>query len=259
MGIAVGDAGISNRIGVAPGAQWVGCRNMRRGVGNPGSYTECMEYFLAPYPHGGDPFTHGDVRRSPHIINNSWGCPYWEGCSAETLESAMEALRAAGIMMVVSVGNDGPSCGTAAKPPAGYDAVFSVGMTGNDGNIIWLSSRGPAGSLTKPDIVAPGFGIRSSVPGSRYGWAGGTSMAAPHVAGVAALMWSADPSLIGDIDATESLMCETADPRPVESACSTEDELASPCACGGVTGVPNNVYGCGFIDAESAVQAAVGE
>jgi subtilisin family serine protease len=259
MGIAVGDAGTNNRIGVAPGAQWIGCRNMRRGVGNPASYSECMEYFLAPYPHGGDPFIDGDVSMSPHIINNSWGCPYWEGCSAETLEPAMEALRAAGIMMVVSVGNDGPSCGTAARPPAGYDAVFSVGMTGNDGDIIWLSSRGPAGSLIKPDIVAPGFGIRSSVPGGEYAWAGGTSMAAPHVAGVAALMWSADPSLIGDIDATESLMCQAADPRPVESGCSVEDESSSPCACGGVTGVPNNVYGCGFVDAESAVQAAVGE
>jgi subtilisin family serine protease len=269
MGIAVGDDGSRNHIGVAPGAQWIGCRNMRRGVGNPGSYAECMEYFLAPYPHGGDPFVDGDVRMSPHIVNNSWGCPYWEGCSADTLEPAMEALRAAGIMMVVSAGNDGPACGTAAGPPANYEAVFAVGATDDGGNIVSFSSRGPVGRLVKPDITAPGYGVRSSVPGGGYGWAGGTSMAGPHVAGVAALVWSADPTLVGDIDATEDLICQTAVPRPVDNICTIEDKVpegslaslfADPvCACGGLTGAPNNVYGCGFIDAGAAVRAAVDE
>jgi subtilisin family serine protease len=256
----------SNRIGVAPGAQWIGCRNMRRGFGNPGSYAECMEYFLAPYPHGGDPFTDGDVRMSPHIINNSWGCPDFEGCFSDTLAPAAKALRAAGIMMVVSAGNDGPGCGTAAEPPASYDAVFSVGATDDEARIASFSSRGPVGTLVKPDISAPGAGVRSSIPGGEYGWAGGTSMAAPHVAGVAALLWSADPSLIGDIDATERLLCQTAVPQPVDNACTIQDgtaegDLASLfsnpiCACGDVTGTPNNVYGCGFINAEVAVQRA---
>ncbi len=269
MGIVVGDDGAGTRTGVAPGARWFGCRNMRRGLGNPGAYAECMEFFLAPYPHGGDPFTDGDTRYAPHIVNNSWGCPDIEGCFPDTLRPAVEALRAAGIMMVVSAGNDGPACGTATTPPANYDAVFSVGATDNDGNIVSFSSRGPADGLLKPDISAPGDWVRSSVPGGGYGYAGGTSMAGPHVTGLVALLWSAAPALVGDIDATEALICRTARPRPVEEVCTAVDEvpkgmftalLYNPvCACGGATGTPNNVYGCGFIDAGAAVREALGK
>jgi hypothetical protein len=267
MGTVLGDDGVGNRPGVAPGAQWIGCRNMRRGFGNPGAYAECIEFFLAPYPHGGDPFTDGDVRLAPHLVNNSWGCPDFEGCLPGTLEPAVDALRAAGIMMVVSAGNDGPACGTATTPPANYDAAFSVGATDGDGQVVGFSSRGPADGRIKPDVVAPGATVRSSVPGGGYGYAGGTSMAGPHVAGLVALLWSADPMLVGDIDATEELICQTAVPRPVENLCPVEDEVPagpfaglfddSVCACGGVTSVPNNVYGCGLIDAGAAVHAAL--
>jgi hypothetical protein len=265
MGTVLGDDGGSNHTGVASGAKWMGCRNMRRGVGNPGSYAECMEFFLAPYPHDGDPFTDGDVRLAPHVVNNSWGCPYWEGCSAYTLQSAIEALRAAGIMMVVSAGNDGPTCSTVTDPPANYAASFSIAATDDSGYVTSFSSRGPVGALTKPDVSAPGDWVRSSVPGGGYAYAGGTSMAGPHVAGTVALLWSADPALIGDIDATERLVCETAVPKPVEGVCSPSEPqgqfsslVSNPvCACGGVSGVPNNVYGCGFIDAGAAVRSAL--
>jgi hypothetical protein len=94
-------------------------------------------------------------------------------------------------------------------------------------------------------------------------------MAGPHVTGLVALLWSAKPNLIGDMDATEALICQTAVPRPVEKVCAAGDEvpegafallLSNPiCACGDVTGVPNNVYGCGFIDAGAAVRAALGQ
>jgi hypothetical protein len=265
MGTVLGDDGGRNHTGVAPDAEWMGCRNMRRGVGNPGSYAECIEFFLAPYPHEGDPFIDGDVRLAPHVINNSWGCPYWEGCSAYTLEPAVEALRAAGIMMVVSAGNEGPGCSTVTDPPANYAASFSIAATDDSGYVTSFSSRGPVGVLTKPDVSAPGEQVRSSVPGGGYGYAGGTSMAGPHVTGVVALIWSADPTLISDIDATERIICETAVPKPVEETCSIEEPqgqfaslMSNPvCACGGVSGVPNNVYGCGFIDAEAAVEAAL--
>ncbi len=269
MGIVLGDDGAGNRTGVAPGSRWIGCRNMRRGFGNPGAYVECMEFFLTPYPHGGDPFSDGDVSLAPNVVSNSWGCPCWEGCLPDTLEPAVEALRVGGIMMVVSVGNDGPACGTATTSPANYDAVFSVGAADNYGDIVGFSSRGPVGGLVKPDVSAPGDWVRSSVPGGGYGYAGGTSMAGPHVAGLVALLWSADPALIGDVDATEALICQAAVPKPVESLCTVEDEVpegsfvalfSNPvCACGDATGVPNNVYGCGFIDVGSAVRAALGK
>jgi subtilisin family serine protease len=181
MGTIVGDDGRGNQIGMAPEARWIGCRNMRRGIGNPTSYTECMEFLLAPYPLGGDPFRDGDVNRSPDVINNSWACPDFEGCEDDTLKTAVEALRAAGVMMVVSAGNEGPACRTATEPPARYAGVFSVGATDRAGKITFFSSRGPIlvsgeeESLVKPDIVAPGDEIRPSVPGAGYASAAGTS------------------------------------------------------------------------------------
>jgi subtilisin family serine protease len=239
---------------------------MRRGFGNPGSYAECMEFLLAPYPWGGDPFVDGDVSLAADVINNSWGCPRIEGCFPETLRPGVEALRAAGIMMVVSAGNEGPACSTAATPPANYDASFSVGATTNDGDVVGFSSRGPVDSLVKPDIAAPGELVRSSVPGGGYAYAGGTSMAGPHVAGIVALVWSVDTDLIGDVAATEALLCTTAVSKPVDRACTREAAPQGPlaslmpppaCACGAVTGAPNNVYGCGVVDAGAAVRRAL--
>ncbi len=266
MGIVLGDGGAGNRIGVAPEARWVGCRNMRRGFGNPGSYAECMEFLLAPYPFGGDSFADGDVSLAPHVVNNSWGCPDFEGCLPDTLKGGVEALRAAGTMIVVSAGNEGPGCGTAGTPPANYEASFSVGATTVEGTVVGFSSRGPVDGLIKPDIAAPGERIRSSVPGGGYAYAGGTSMAAPHVVGAIALVWSADPTLIGDVEGTEDLLCRSATPRDVNRSCATvtvpEGPFAAvasppPCACGDVTDVPNNVYGCGLLDAGAAVESVL--
>lgn len=279
MGTILGDDGQGNQIGMAPGARWIGCRNMQRGLGNPASYTDCMEFFLAPYPLNGDPFRDGDVSKAPDLVNNSWGCPDVEGCDDAVLEPATAALQAAGIMMVVSVGNDGPACGTANEPPARYASVFSVGASDAQGQVVGFSSRGPVGgpdqsSLLKPDIIAPGDNIRSSLPGGGYGTASGTSMAGPHVAGLVALLWSANPALIGQIEATEEIIRQSATPVSVEAACSIEGQTAvnssllgeldsliagNACACGGVTGSPNNVYGWGQIDALRAVQLALAE
>jgi len=267
MGIVLGDDGAGERIGVAPGAQWIGCRNMRRGFGNPGAYAECLEYFLAPYPHNGDPFTDGRVNLAPHVVTNSWSCPVFEGCRPDTLKVGVEALRAAGIMMIASAGNDGPACGTVSTPPANYDTVFSVGATDNNGTIYFFSSRGPSSGPIKPNVVAPGYHVRSSLPSGRYGYNSGTSMAAPHVAGLVALMWSANPSLIGDIDTTETIIYQTAVPKPVQEICPDHGLMSgnpfavrfahSICACGGVKGAPNNVYGYGFINAETSVRATM--
>jgi len=279
MGTILGDDGQGNQIGMAPGARWIGCRNMERGLGNPASYTDCMEYFLAPYPYGGDPFTDGQVSMAPHIVNNSWGCPDFEGCDDDVLAPATAALRAAGIMMVVSAGNEGPACETVEEPPARYDSVFSIGATNQTGLITGFSSRGPVADpaagqtpLLKPDITAPGSNVRSSVPGGGYGTADGTSMASPHAAGLVALLWSANPDLIGQIEATEAIIRQSARPTEVFASCDPAeagsanapllDELESlvvgnACSCGGVTGSPNNVYGWGEIDALAAVELAL--
>ena len=143
MGTALGDDGASNQIGMAPGAQWIGCRNMDEGVGTPATYLECFEWFLAPYPVGGTP-DQGNPDLAPDVTNNSWGCPPAEGCAVGTLQAAVEAQRAAGILTVVSAGNRGSACATVVDPPAIYDAAYTVGALnkGTD-TIAGLSSRGP--------------------------------------------------------------------------------------------------------------------
>ena len=277
MGTIVGDDGKGNQIGMAPESQWIGCRNMRRGIGNPPSYTQCMEFLLAPFPLGGDPFRGGDVTRSPDVVNNSWACPDEEGCEDDTLEPAIDALRAAGIMMVTSAGNEGPACETVLEPPARYPAAVSVGAVDSSGQVTFFSSRGPvpdAGqeSFLSPDVVAPGSQVRSSVSGSSYGLADGTSMAGPHVTGLVALLWSARPDLRGDLDATEQIIHQSAASAQVFAACTPDDGSSDRggyftqifaafnsgiCACGEVTGTPNNVYGWGEINALRAVEMAL--
>lgn len=250
MGIIVGDDGAGNQIGVAPGVKWIGCRNMDEGIGTPATYAECFEFFLAPYPVGGDPFFDAEPSLAPHVINNSWTCPSYEGCDWDTLQAVVNTVRAAGIVVVASAGNSGPGCSTVQDPPAVYDAAFSAGATDTSDNIAGFSSRGPvtvdgSGRL-KPDVSAPGVGVRSSYSDGTYTGLNGTSMAGPHVAGTVALLWSADPSLIGDVDATEEIIARTARPRTT----------AQSCGGGGPDDIPNNVYGWGIVDALAAVQAA---
>ena len=259
-GTVVGQDG-ENQVGVAPGSQWIACRNMRHGLGNPGSYLSCMEFLLAPFPQDGDPFQDGDPARGAHVVNNSWGCPSEEGCLPGTLQLAADHLRAAGQMMVVSAGNEGPSCGTVQDPPAIYDSVYSVGASTQSDRAAQFSSRGPVivdGShRAKPDIVAPGVDIRSSVPGG-YASFPGTSMAGPHVAGVVALLWSADPDLVGDVEATETILSQTAEPLTADAVCAAGTAAQDTiCTCGSddVETVPNQVYGWGQVDAWAAVQA----
>jgi subtilisin family serine protease len=95
IGTAIGDDGGSNQIGVAPGAKWIGCRNMNSGDGTPARYSECFEFWLAPYPVGGTP-AQGDPSLAPDITTNSWICPASEGCSPSTLQQGVEAQLAAG-------------------------------------------------------------------------------------------------------------------------------------------------------------------
>jgi serine protease AprX len=250
MGTMVGDDMMGKQIGMAPGAQWIGCRNMDKGWGKPSTYIECFEWFVAPYPRSGNSLS-GDAQKAPHIINNSWGCPESEGCHKEDIdlmETVVNNVRAAGILIVSSAGNSGnQGCETISTPTAIYENVFTVGATDKSDAITSFSSRGPVtidGSWRlKPDVSAPGVGIKSSVLEGGYGYMSGTSMAAPHVAGLAALIISAKPELAGQIDALEDIIRRTAVPRTF------------PGVCGSFSGteIPNPFYGWGRIDAFPAL------
>jgi serine protease AprX len=246
MGTMVGNDGLSNQIGMAPGAKWIGCRNMDNyGNGTPASYTECFDWFLAPYPVGGVP-SQGDPTKAPDVINNSWICTSGEGCSWDTLLTIVNNVRAAGIVVVAAASNAGSGCSSITEPPALYDASFSVGATNKSDIIASFSSRGPitidGSNRMKPDISAPGMNIRSCTPGPGYGISQGTSMAAPHVAGLVGLLISAEPVVRGQVDEIETLIERTAVPHTT-----TQN-------CGGVPGtnIPNNTYGWGLIDALAA-------
>ncbi len=213
IGTAIGDDGAGNQIGM-----------------------------VAPYPVNGNP-NQGDPLKAPDITSNSWVCPPSEGCSVNTLQAAVEAQAAAGIMMVVAAGNAGPNCSTVQDPPSFYEASYTVGAlnTGTD-TIAGFSSRGPVtidgSNRLKPDITAPGTGTRSSYNTSDNAYASlsGTSMATPHIAGAMALLWSARPQFRHDIAASRTLLNNAA-VHILDGICD-----------GGPPVMPNNTYGYGRVD-----------
>jgi serine protease len=137
------------------------------------------------------------------VLNNSWGGVGFD----QGLLDAINASGAAGILFVAAAGNDGVNTDTNRFYPSGYDADSIVSVAATDARDA-LASFSNYGKTTV-DLAAPGVNILSTVPGG-YATYSGTSMAAPHVAGVAALASSVNPSLgVADL---RSLLLDNADP-----------------------------------------------
>ncbi len=220
MGTMVGDFG----LGVAPGAQWIAVRAFDSSGGGLNSWLHAaFQWVLAP---------NGDPALAPDIVNNSWGSDF--GASTE-FEADVTALLNAGILPIFSAGNNGPEAGTVGSPGS-YNNAFAVGATTIDDEIALFSSRGPSpwGKI-KPEVAAPGKDVRSAIPGGSYAVYEGTSMAAPHVSGLAALLLQASPALANNLSNIARVITSTAVP------------LGSP--------IPNNDYGWGRIDAYNAVMS----
>lgn len=238
-------------IGIAPEAEWIGCRCMERGWGSPWTYLECFEWLLAPTDLTGE---NPNPDLAPAVINNSWGCPPEEGCNATNfslLDEAVAQLRQAGIFVVVSAGNDGTNCSTVNDPAAIYASSFTIGAIRQDDTLAGFSSRGPvlvdgSGRL-KPDLVAPGVNVRSAVLGGGYQNWNGTSMSGPHVAGGVALLLSAVPALDGDVDRIQYILESSADPMYDPTACGPFDGMS----------VPNAYYGYGILNLSKALKLAL--
>jgi serine protease AprX len=252
MGTGIGDDGGGNQIGMAPGAKWIACHNMDEGVGRPSTYIECMQFFLAPTDLAG---LNPDPSKRPDAVGNSYTCPLGpppggETCTAGSLQTAMDNLRASGVFMSVSAGNNGPACGSVDAPPSTYDSAITIGATGSTDALASFSSRGPVtidgSNRRKPDLSAPGVSVRSSFPNNAYATLSGTSMASPHVAGAALLLWSAFPGLRRDVDETEKILEQSA------------VQIVTSQTCGGISGstFPNNSVGYGRIDVLAAYNYA---
>jgi serine protease AprX len=166
------------------------------------------------------------------VVNLSWGTDAGRGYGVDPLDRAVERAWAAGLVVVVSAGNQGPAAGTVTKP-ADDPYVITVGAADTNGTgariddqIAPFSSAGPtADGFAKPDVLAPGISIVSDrAPGStvdafrpaaRLGATmfkgSGTSQASAVVAGVAARMLDVDPTLTND--EVKGVLAATADRR----------------------------------------------
>lgn len=159
------------------------------------------------------------------VVNMSLG-----SSSPTTVEqSAIAYAVSRGVVIVAAMGNDGTSN---PSYPAAYPDVISVGATDSADQLASFSQTGP-----HIDVVAPGVGILSTVPGG-YGTKSGTSMAAPHVAGVAALVKSVKPA--ATVAEVTDILRSTA--RPLRRVASDP--------------VPNDTFGWGLVDAAAAVAKA---
>ncbi|MFF4418095.1 S8 family serine peptidase [Streptosporangium sp. NPDC001559] len=119
------------------------------------------------------------------------GPRYSVPCGGAPLEPEILMLKDFGVSTVISSGNNGSDNGVVS--PGCIPAAVTVGATDDHDAPAPLGNRGPL-----LDLFAPGVAIRSSLPGNTYGEMGGTSMAAPHVAGALALLRQAYPKLSGE-------------------------------------------------------------
>ncbi|MCX8061646.1 MAG: S8 family serine peptidase [Anaerolineales bacterium] len=219
MGTMVGDDGLGRRTGIAPGAKWIAVKAFtNQGYTYESWIHAAFEWMLAPA---------GNPALAPDIVNNSWGTDVG---SDPRFRADVQALRAAGILPVFSAGNNGPQKETVGAP-ASYPETLAVGAVDETKLPTHFSSRGPSSwGEVKPELSAPGVNVLSTFPGGGYAKLDGTSMAAPHVAGIAALLLEANPNL--SVDQLEQILLQTAEPLS--------------------TTIPNNTSGYGLVNAYAA-------
>ena len=127
--------------------------------------------------------------RKVHIMSNSWG----GGGFSQALADVIEAASKDGILFIAAAGNSSTDNDKSPHYPSSYESenVIAVAATDSDDQRSTFSSYGK----TSVDIAAPGSDIYSTVLDNKYGFMSGTSMATPHVSGVAALVWAHEPNL----------------------------------------------------------------
>lgn len=196
MGVMVG-AMPADTFGVAWEAEWITAGVVDQGKSLSATLADIVEAFQWALNPDGDPNTTSDV---PDVILNSWGIPkgMFAPCD-NTFGSVIAAVEAAGIVTIFAAGNEGPSPMSMRSPSDNATSplnAFSVGAVDNQRLVASFSSRGPSscdGVSIKPEIVAPGVGVRSSYKEGGFFTMSGSSMAAPYIAGLVALLRQYNP------------------------------------------------------------------
>jgi hypothetical protein len=233
--VADDDPSLTWRAGMAPNATWIACKGCETNSCSDFALNACADWILAPA---------GSPANRPHVVNNSWG-----GGSCDTwYQGKVQAWRAAGVFPAFSAGNEGAYGCETVGTPGDYQESFASAAVDSGGTVAGFSSRGPScfghDPYTKPNISAPGVNICSTVPGGGWSCAySGTSMASPHSAGAVALLWSCNPSLIGQMGPTFEALQNTAGATP-DGSCGAPPD-----------GEGNYTYGYGYLDIMAAGQA----
>lgn len=197
-GTAAGAIGVNASVGVAPRAELLVAKTFdSRGNSKDSDMLLAMQWLADP---DGDPST-ADF---PRVINSSWnvdGDITKADFATEPFCIAITKLKSLGIASVVAAGNDGPRKSSIKIPGACPEAI-TIAATDDRDQITDFSSRGPANwknaTFEKPDLSAPGKGVNSTDTGGGYRTRSGTSMAAPHVAGLLALIFQKNANLTVD-------------------------------------------------------------
>jgi len=209
MGILVGGDAGGSAIGVAPGAGWIAVKLFNDAGDAPLSKIHLgFQWLLDP---DGDPGT-DDI---PDVVNNSWGFDTRVGECYREFEPDIQALKAAGVAVVFSAGNQGPN-GSTSVSPANYLDSVAVGAVDEFLTVADTSSRGPSGCTGGfyPELVAPGVNVHTAdltsggVFPNSYVTVSGTSFASPHVAGAMALLLSVNSQFT--VDELELLLTQSA-------------------------------------------------
>lgn len=184
-GTIVGVGPNGARMGVAPGAKLISS-----------GFLDSYESMLGGMQIMLDPDGNAETKDYPKLVSNSWNCG--GAPDVEVFYRAIDAWEAAGILPVFSAGNSGPNPRSITKPHE-HPMTLAIAAVDKQAKVASFSSRGPGvfrgKDTAKPDVAAPGVQVLSSVPGGKYEAMSGTSMAAPHAAGVMALLVQANPSL----------------------------------------------------------------
>lgn len=231
-GTAVTGVSVGKNTGIAPEANWISARAFKGKTSKDSDILKAAEWMLHPG---------GKADKAPDIVNCSWG----RETSDRWFDKMIASFVSAGIVPVFASGNNtsgNTPFGSIDYPASSLD-VIAVGAIDENSEIGYFSKKGPSNldstkSVIKPEVVAPGVSIYSSVPGNYYSYWTGTSLAAPNVSGVIALMLQANENLtISDI---KNILTLTTTPVKDESNKS-----------------PNMTYGYGVVNALRAVELSM--